>query len=400
MTGTTAAGRVFLKPRHAKPAYMHHPWVFASAVDRLEGDPPNGALVSVHDNRGRFIAQGFLSTHSDIRVRLVSWDPDQPVDRDFWARRIRDAAGFRQHALRLESVTDAWRVVNSEGDGIPGLLVDRYGPVLVIQFTTFPMAQLADLFVELLADVLKPVGIYEKADGGAQKLEGFSRPSAPLAGTVPETDIELREGPARFLVNLAQGHKTGFYLDQRENRLHLAAMTAGLRVLDCFTYTGAFAVHAALGGAAEVLAIDSSAPALEAASRQVDFNRLSNVELRRGDVFETLRLLAQQNRLFDVIILDPPKLARHKKGLERALAGYKDLNLSAMKLLRPDGLLVTCSCSGLVGWNDFLSAVNAAAVDANRMVRPVIFGRQAPDHAVTTAFHEGNYLKCLFARVQ
>ena len=399
MISHTPTGRVTLKQRHAKPAYMHHPWVFGSAVAATLGDCSNGSLVSVHDHRGRFIAQGLLSASSEIRIRLLSWNESEIVDDAFWTQRIRRAVAFRNHALKLPALTDACRLVNSEGDGLPGLVVDRYQDFLVVQFTTFPMAERTSVLIPILQDVLKPAGIFEKADGGAQKLEGFVRPSGVLAGSVPDGDVELREGPARFLVNIALGHKTGFYLDQRDNRLRLASMAAGLRVLDCFTYTGAFAVHAALAGAAEVLAVESSAPALEVAARHLALNNLSNVSLRRGDVFETLRLLDQESRRFDVVVLDPPKLARHRHDLDRALAGYKDINLSALKLLEPGGWLVTSSCSGRVSLHDFIAAVNAAAVDAGRSVRLAYIGGQAPDHAVTPSFPEGSYLKCIFAQV-
>lgn len=395
----SASARLMLKQRHAKPAYMRHPWVFASAIASTDGHCSNGDLVSVHDHRGRFIAYGLLSDSSEIRVRLLSWNEKETFDDSFWADRIRRAVSFRTDALRLQDLSDALRLVNSEGDLLPGLLVDRYHNLLVVQFTTFPMARRSDILIPLLIETLKPEGVYEKPDAGAQKLEGFSRPAAVLAGSVPDSDIEVREGRARFLVSLAHGHKTGFYLDQRDNRLRVGSLTAGLRVLDCFTYTGAFAVHAALGGAAEVLAVESSAPALEAAERHVALNGLKNVSLRRGDVFETMRLLREEGTRFDMVILDPPKLARSRHGLDRALAGYKDINLSAMKLLNPGGWLVTCSCSGLVALHDFIGAVNSASVDAGRVVRLAHVGGQAPDHAVIASFQDGTYLKCLFARI-
>lgn len=399
MAAQEIAGRILLKPRNVRPILLRHPWVFASAVARVDGQPANGDLVSVHDPRGKFLGKGLLSTQSEIRVRLLSWDTGEKIDQEFWETRLREAACFRTEQLKLAEVTDAWRAVNAEGDGLPGLTVDRYGATAVVQFTTFGMARRAGEVVEAVLRVLKPEGVYEKADGTAQKHEGFIRPSAVLAGNVPEEDVPVREGGASFLVSIRMGQKTGFYLDQRDNRMEVGRLAGGLRVLDAFTYTGGFAVHAALGGAREVVAADSSGPALEAARRNASENRL-RIDFRQGDVFEMLRLMRLEGRVFDMVILDPPKMAHARAGLAKALRGYKDLNLSAMKLLGPGGLLVTSSCSGLVSREEFLTVVNAAAVDADRRVRIMRLGGQAADHVVGANCPEGRYLKCVMAQVR
>jgi 23S rRNA (cytosine1962-C5)-methyltransferase len=290
------------------------------------------------------------------------------------------------------------RLVNAEGDGAPGLIVDRYDGYLVVEFLTGGMARRAETFAEILGELTGCAGILERPEAELTRMEALSRTEAVLFGTKPPDLVEIVEGPAKFLVDLRRGQKTGFYLDQRDNRLRAAELARGRRVLDAFCYTGGFSVHAALAGARSVFAVDSSEVSIELARRNAELNGVA-AEFARGNAFERLRMLQLEGQRFDMVILDPPKLARSRPGLAKALAAYKDANLSALKLLEPGGILVTCCCSGLVSEQDFLRAVNDAAVDAGRSVTIVERRGASADHPFVPACPETDYLQCLVARV-
>jgi len=393
-----ARGRIVLKRGRIKPVAMHHPWVYADAVGRIEGSPGAGDLVDVHDPVGRFIGHGYFSPQSKIPVKLFSWREEETIDAGFWRARLNQAVELRTGFLGMSDPSGAVRLVNAEGDGVPGLIVDRYAGYLLVEFLTHGLARRADMFVEILRELTAPAGIFERPEPEISRLEEISRAEGVLAGAEPPELVEITEGPAKFLVDLRRGQKTGFYLDQRENRLRTAELVRSRRVLDAFCYTGAFSVHAALAGAKSVQAIDSSEASIELARRNAEVNGVT-AEFARGNAFERLRMLQLEGETFDMVIIDPPKLARSRPGVSKALAAYKDANLSALKLLAPGGVLVTCCCSGLVSNQEFLRAVNDAAVDAGRSITIVEKRGASRDHPFVPACPETDYLKCLIARV-
>jgi 23S rRNA (cytosine1962-C5)-methyltransferase len=393
-------GKVILKPGKDKPARGRHPWVFSGAIQRVEGKALDGSIVEVHAAGGGWLARGYLNRRSQITVRLLTWDEGAVIDDDFWARRLRRASAARQ-TLVDEARTNAYRLVYAESDGLPGLIVDRYGDFLVLQSLTLGIEQQKPLLVRLLADLLHPRGIYERSDVEVRRKEGLPEAAGELAGEEPPDLLEVAENGRRFLVDVKHGHKTGFYLDQRENRRRVAAYCSGAEVLDAFAYTGGFGVYAATSGASRVISVEASEEALGLAQRNFALNGLDVAahEFVLGDVFEVLRGYRQAGRQFDVVILDPPKFAAAAGQVAGALSGYKDVNLLGMQLLRPGGVLTTFSCSGLVGADLFQQVVWEASVDARRDVQIVERLAQAPDHPVLLSFPEGEYLKGLICRV-
>ncbi len=399
MPTDTARGRITLRRGRTKPLAMHHPWVFAEAIERLDGDPAPGDLVDVLDPVGRFIGRGYFSAESKLPVKVFSWKESEVVDDAFWRGRLERAVSLRTEFLKRGGRAEAVRLVNAEGDGVPGLVVDRYADFLVVEILTVGVASRVEMFVDILTDLTGARGVFERPEAEVSRFEKLSRAPGVLRGEEPPDAIEILEGPARFLVDLRRGQKTGFYLDQRDNRLRVGELSRGRRVLDAFCYTGGFAVHAALGGAASVTAVDSSGPSLEIAERSAGLNGVA-VKFEKGNAFERLRMLRREGQTFDLVVLDPPKLARGRAGVEKALAAYKDANLSALKLLAPGGLLVACSCSGIVTHDDFLRALNDAAVDAGRPVQVLEKRRASADHPVDPACPQTDYLQCLIARLR
>jgi len=367
-----------------------HPWVYRSEVSTIRGDFAPGEVLDVRDARGRFLGRGYANPASQIFIRLLT-RKDEPVDRNFFRRRLEAAAAYRQKIVKN---TTAYRVVNAEADFLPALVVDRYGACLVVQFLALGIERFKALLVELLVELFNPLGIYERSDVNVRAREGLAPESGPLFGTVPQF-TEIDEGGIRFRVDLHTGQKTGFFLDQRENRRAVAELAAGARVLDCFCYTGGFAVSAALGGAASVLGVEISGPALALARENAALNGVAErCTFREANAFDILRQLADEGERFDLVILDPPAFTKSKEALPGAIRGYKEINLRAMKLLRPGGFLVTCSCSYHLTEDLFLSVVMAAASDARRTLRLVELRRQARDHPVLLAAPETYYLKC------
>lgn len=390
--------RAILKPGKDKPVRFGHPWVFSGAIARIEGEPPNGAVVDVVNAQGEFLARGLLNRRSQLALRLFTWDAGETFDRDFLRRRLARAAVWRARAVAAD--TSAYRVVFSEADGLPGLVVDRYGDALVVQVSTLGMQQRKADVVEALVELFRPTAIVERADHEMRDREGLTTTDGVLYGTPPET-VEMTEHGLRFLVDLQGGQKTGFYLDQRENRRRVAAWAEGARVLNAFAYTGAFAVHAARAGAAEIVNIDTSAEALKVAQAHMSLNGFDRPQDQYivGDVFQALRTLRNRGETFDLIILDPPKFAHSAAQVDRATHGYKDINLQALRLLRPEGILATFSCSGLISADLFQKIVFGAAVDARREAQIVARLTQALDHPVLLTFPESEYLKGLICRV-
>ncbi len=393
------APRVALKPGRDKSVRQRHPWVFSGAIERVEGEPAPGAVVEVVDTAGRFLARGSYSPRSQIRVRLCTWDEGEALDRAFLRRRLERARAGRA-TLETSPSTTAYRLVHAESDALPGVIVDRYGPYLVLQLLTQGAeAWRADL-VDLLAETLAPAGIYERDDVPVRWLEGLPPRTGVLWGTEPPERVEVLEGGVSFLVDIRGGQKTGAYLDQRENRLRVAPLCTGKEVLDCFTHTGWFAVHAAVAGAASGLGLDSSAEALRLAGENALRNAVAGrLQWHEGNVFAVLRAWWAAGRAFDVVILDPPKFASRQAEVAAAARGYKDINLLALRLLRPGGLLATFSCSGLVSADLFQKIVFGASIDASRDVQVLTHLSQGADHPLLLTFPEGAYLKGLLCRV-
>jgi 23S rRNA (cytosine1962-C5)-methyltransferase len=400
-------GTVILKPGRDKPVRNRHPWIFSGAIQRVEGSLQDGDLVRVTDSNGQYLATGYLNRRSQIVVRLLTWDPDEKVDGLFWRRRLAQAGDGRLHLAQNPS-TDAYRLVYAEADGLPGLVVDRYGDWLVVQCLTLGMARRRDEIVSMLADpaqyppggALPPAGIYGRDDADVRKKEGLPLEAGPLWGAEPPALLEISEEGRRFLVDLRKGHKTGFYLDQRCNRRKAAAYCAGADVLNAFAYTGGFGVYAGQAGARSVVNVDTSAEALSLAERNLALNGCQPQEMVVGDVFQVLRGYRDQGRRFDLVILDPPKFAASQAQVTDASRGYKDINLLALQLLRPGGHLVTFSCSGLVSADLFQKIVFGASVDAGRDAQIVEWLAQGPDHPVLLTFPESAYLKGLICRVR
>jgi 23S rRNA (cytosine1962-C5)-methyltransferase len=390
---------VILKRGREKPVRNRHPWIFSGAIAQIEGEIEDGDLVRVADYRGRYLATGYLNRRSQIAVRLLTWaerqDPDGEIDTAFWRRRLARAIASRQSIHG----TNALRLVYAEADGLPGLIVDRYADWLVVQSLTLGIARRRDELVALLADLVGPAGIYARDDADVRLHEGLPLEAGLVWGDEPPDRIEIEEHGYRFVVDVKGGHKTGFYLDQRENRLRTAEYCQGADVLDAFAYTGAFGVYAAGAGAISVLSIDSSIPVLEVAEENVVLNGLAPQQMLAGDVFQVLRDYGDLGHRYDVVILDPPKLATSQAAVRDASRGYKDLNLSAMQLLRPGGLLVTFSCSGRVSADLFQKIVFGASADAGRDVQIIEWLAQARDHPVLLTFPESWYLKGFICRV-
>ncbi|MEJ5240105.1 MAG: class I SAM-dependent methyltransferase [Anaerolineales bacterium] len=390
--------RLLLKPGREKSLLRRHPWVFSGAVERIVGSPQAGETVEVRSADGQFLAQAAYSPVSQIRARVWTFD-SQPVDAAFLRRRIERALAQRRAAGLLDH--QAVRLIYAEADGLPGLIVDRYGEVLVVQFLTAGAEFWRQTLLDLLVELIPCRGIYERSDAEVRTLEGLPQREGLLWGEVPPT-LTIREHDLLFQVDLARGHKTGFYLDQRANRLLVRSLAADREVLDCFSYTGGFALNALAGGARSVLAVDTSAEALSQLRINLALNHLpeERLETLEGDVFQVLRRFRDQNRQFDLIILDPPKFAPTAAQVEKAARGYKDINLLAFKLLRPGGWLVTFSCSGGVDAALFQKIVAAAALDAGVEAQILHFLFQDADHPIALHFPESAYLKGLVCRVQ
>ena len=392
---------VVLKPDREKPVHNRHPWIFSGAIHRIQGTVEDGDLVCVADSHGQALATGYYNSRSQIVVRLLTWNPDERVDTEFWSRHLQRAIAGRLH-LAEEPSTTAYRLVHAEADGLPGLVVDRYGDWLVVQCLTLGMARRRDEIVALLADPAyfpSLAGIYARDDADVRHKEGLPLETGPLWGAAPPDLVEIVEHGCQFLVDVRRGHKTGFYLDQRDNRLRAAAYCRGASVLNAFAYTGGFGIYAARAGARSVVHIEASGEALSLAEQNLALNGGPSQELIQGDVFQVLRGYRDEGRRFDLVILDPPKFATSQAQLMRASRGYKDVNLLAMRLLQPGGLLVTFSCSGLVSADLFQKIVFGASIDARRDVQILECLTQGPDHPVLLSFPESAYLKGLICRV-
>ena len=399
--GARTESLVRLLPGREKPARDGHPWIFSGAIGAVVGEPGTGDVVRVEDSRGEFLGWGHYHPDSRIRVRVLERRPDVHVDEDWWSGHLTTAIARRGELLADSE--SACRLVFSESDLLPGLVVDRYRDLLALQVHTPGAERMRTATLECLRRLLAPARIIDRSDEGHRRLEGLppAGPDAATAAQASPAPLSIREAGLSFNVDPAAGQKTGFYVDQRLNRPLVAAWAAGRRVLDVFCYTGAFSTHAARAGAASLTLVDSSADALAAAAEHLTRNGLGAVplEVRRGNAFADLRRLRDEGRSFDLVILDPPRLAPTRSQAAKAARAYKDANLFAMKLLAPEGILATFSCSGGIEPAHFREIVRWAALDAGREVQLLQTLGQPPDHPVRLAFPESEYLKGLICRV-
>jgi 23S rRNA (cytosine1962-C5)-methyltransferase len=394
-----ASARVVLKPRKAQPFFGRHPWVLDTAVARVDGAPADGDIVDLISDKDRFIARGLYNSRSRLRVRLYAWDHGEALDGAFFRRRLEAAVSLR-HQLGYDDSRGACRLVFSEADGVSGLIVDRYGEYLAVQATSLAIAQRLDEIVAILFDLVHPRGVVLRQERGAVQMEGMPHEPERHWGELPGGPVFIDEHGLRFGVDLREGHKTGFYLDQRENRRVAADYVCRRRVLDMFCYSGGFALNAVKHGAAsDVLCVDTSEKALSLARANAELNGIANLNFRAGDAFRTLQELADGRERFGVVILDPPKFARSRAAVNDALAAYHHINRLAVNLLEPGGTLVTCSCSGHVLREDFLHMLAGIAQRSCREIQILQQRGASPDHPVMATCLESEYLKCFICRV-
>ena len=383
-----------LKKGREKSLLRRHPWIFSGAVEKASGKA--GETLEVRDTRGKVLARAAYSPKSQIRARVWSFDAAEQIDAGFFRNRVQKALALRE-ALPAAKHTNALRLINGESDGLPGLVVDRYADVLVAQFLAAGVEQWRDVILDFLTELSGCEAIFERSDAEVRKLEGLEPRVGFVRGNRNATRCPIIEYGLNYRVDVEQGQKTGFFLDQRENRQRVRALAAGREVLDGFSYTGGFAINALAGGAKRITAVESSAPALEVAKENLAANPLdaSKVQFVQADVFSQLRTLRDQNAKFDLIILDPPKFAPTAAQVQKAARAYKDINLWALKLLAPGGMLATFSCSGAVPPDLFQSIVAGAALDAGGDAKIIERFGAAADHPVALEFPEGEYLKGL-----
>lgn len=387
--------KVILKPGREKSLQRRHPWIFSGAIARKTEEPEFGETVEICSSEGAFLALGAWSPRSQISARVWSFEK-QEINREFFRERVREAVRTRERLFaECPDQLGACRLIAAEGDGLPGVIADRYGDYIVCQFLSAGAEARRAEIADSLNEICAPAGIFERSDVSVRRKEGLDDRTGPVCGQEPPEVIVIRENGVQYDVNVRSGHKTGFYLDQRDNREAVMAHAAGRKVLNCFSYTGGFGVAAAVGGAEFVTNLDSSAAALALSDDIMSLNgvspeRYANVE---GDAFKILREFRDEGRKFDLIVLDPPKFIESQQQLHRGCRGYKDINLLGFQLLNPGGMLYTFSCSGLMDSHLFQKIVADAALDAGREALIVEWLTQAPDHAVSLNFPEGFYLK-------
>jgi len=395
----TSLARVVIKPRRARPFFGRHPWVFVNSIDRVEGDPQPGDEVRVFSSEGQFIARGLFNPRSAIRVRLYRWT-DEPIDEPFLANLMGQALRLRTETLGLVGPESAARLIFSEGDGISGLTVDRFDRYLSVQITSLALDRRRDFLVNWLVERTGALGVILRGEKGIPSQEGLKVEEGWIRGESPENPVQILENGVRYAVDLLTGQKTGFFLDQRDNRRVVAGYARGRRVLDLFCYTGGFALNASIhGGAASALGIDSSKSAIELARRNALENQVESVRFESADVVDTLESLRGLGETFGLVICDPPKFAKHPKGVEDAIRGYLRLNRAAINVIEPGGILVTCSCSGLVDRGVFADVLGQVAELSGRSIQILDQRGQAADHPVSASCLETEYLKCVIARV-
>ena len=391
---------LILKLGKERSLYRRHPWIFEGSVARLNGRAKPGDTVDVLDADGRTLARAAWSPKSQIRARIWSFDSQTIIDDAFFKRRVADAVARRQAMPQLAG-QEGMRLIHGESDGLPGVIADRYGDTICLQLTAAGPDKWRKAIVGALVKATGVARIYERSDSDVRGLEGLEPVTGWVHGEAPDAALSIDENGVRLGVDVVGGHKTGFYLDQRDNRLLTRDLAAGKAVLNCFCYTGGFSLQALAGGAASTLSIDSSGPALVGARANLAMNPqldASRAEWLEADVFEALRVFRKEGRRFDLIVLDPPKFAPSAAHAERAARAYKDINLLGFRLLNPGGYLMTYSCSGGIGLELFQKIVAGAAVDAGRDARILRRLAAGPDHPIALHFPEGEYLKGLLVQ--
>jgi len=387
---------IILKPGREKALNRRHPWIFSMAIKKVVGKPGVGETVDIFDNSGKWLARGAYSPESQIRVRLWSFDKEQVINGSFFVDRIAQALKSRQSLIAEQQLT-GFRLVAAESDYLPGITIDHYADTLVCQLLSAGAEYNRHHIIGALEELFPHHKIYDRSDVDVRKKEGLEKTQGPIKGELNGELSIIEENGVKILVDIANGHKTGFYFDQRDNRRIAGAYCADKTVLNCFSYTGTFGIYALNNGAKHFTNVDLSQSALDIAKQNIEINDLdlSKVDFVKADVFKLLRKYRDEGRTFDVIILDPPKFADNKSQLNGACRGYKDINMVAMQLLNPGGTLLTYSCSGLMSADLFQKVVADAALDANRDAQ--IIGRlsQASDHPIASTFPEGFYLKGL-----
>ncbi|NIA33009.1 23S rRNA (cytosine(1962)-C(5))-methyltransferase RlmI [Serratia marcescens] len=392
--------RLFLAKGREKSLLRRHPWVFSGAVQRVEGKALSGETIDILDSQGKWLARGAYSPESQIRARVWTFQQDEEINIDFFIRRLQQAQSWRDWVAQRDGL-DGYRLIAGESDGLPGITIDRFQNFLVLQLLSAGAEYQRPALLSALQHCYPECSIYDRSDVAVRKKEGLPLAQGPVLGDLPPELLPITEHGMKLLVDIQQGHKTGFYLDQRDSRLAARNYSAGRRVLNCFSYTGAFAVSALMGGCAQVISVDTSQAALDIAKRNVELNKLdlNKAEFVRDDVFQLLRNYRAQGEKFDLIIMDPPKFVENKNQLASACRGYKDINMLALQLLNPGGILLSFSCSGLMPTDLFQKILADAAVDAGRDVQFIEQFRQAADHPVIATYPEGLYLKGFACRV-
>ena len=385
--------KIFLKAEKEKRIFSGHPWVFLSDIALSEKDARPGDVVSIHTRQGRFLARGVYNPKSQIALRILTTQ-DEPVDRDFIRRRVKRAVDYRRKFADLHSC----RLIHAEADGLPAFVADSFGSVLAVQCASLGIERFQQDIIDALVEETAPQGVFERNDVPVRRLEGLELKTGLLYGTVPDR-VEILENGIRFLVDVKQGQKTGYFLDQKENRAATAPFCPGAKVLDCFSHTGSFALHASHYGANSVLAVDISAGACADARENASLNGMTNIQVQAANVFDLLSTQSQAGERFDMIILDPPAFAKTRDNVAAATKGYKEINLRAMKMLNDGGYLVTCSCSQHILGAMFRDIVLQAAIDARVSLMQVDFRTQGRDHPILPAAFETQYLKCGIYRV-
>ena len=381
--------KAVLKPGKEKRIPLRHPWIFISDISHVEGTYQNGDIVDIVSSHGTFLARGFYNSNSQIALRIMTYN-EEPVDRSLIFSRVHEAVEYRRSFADLHCC----RMIFAESDRLPALIVDSFDEILVLQCLALGMERFKQDIVDALAEELHPKGIWERNDVPVRRLEGLEMTTGLLYGEVP-SQVKINENGVSFYVDVKEGQKTGFFLDQKENCAAIAPFVKDKKVLDCFTHTGSFALHAGYYGACEVTGVDISEYACECAARNAELNSLEKtVSFKTENVFDLLSAESKQNRKYDVIILDPPAFTKSRSALDSALRGYKEINLRAMKMIQPGGYLVTCSCSQHVFPEVFKSMVSDAARDAHVLLRQVEFRTQGKDHPILPAAKETEYLKC------
>ncbi|WP_264272907.1 23S rRNA (cytosine(1962)-C(5))-methyltransferase RlmI [Duffyella gerundensis] len=392
--------RLILAKGREKSLLRRHPWVFSGAVARMEGKAQQGETIDICDSQGKWLAKGAWSPESQIRARVWSWQADESIDIDFFVKRLQAAQQLRDWLAERDDL-DSYRLIAGESDGLPGVTIDRFGTFLVMQLLSAGAEYQRAAIITALQKCYPDCAIYDRSDVSVRKKEGLELVQGPVTGEIPPPLLPITEHGMKLLVDIQTGHKTGYYLDQRDSRLATRRYAQNKRVLNCFSYTGGFAVSALLGGCTKVLSVDTSQAALDIARENVELNGLdlTKAQFVRDDVFKLLRRYRDEGEKFDLIVMDPPKFVENKNQLNGACRGYKDINMLAMQLLNPGGILLTFSCSGLMATDLFQKIIADAALDAQRDVQFIEQFRQAADHPVIASYPEGMYLKGFACRV-